>query len=381
MMSWIFWGSLAFLVYTWLGFPLLLALRARLLPRPIEGLPDTDPTPSVTIVFAAYNEEAVIGEKLENLRELDYPPDRIQVIVASDGSSDDTVPRARAHADSRVEILDLPRRGKNHALNAALERATGEIVVFTDADATFAPDALRALVAPFADPQVGAVGGDFRYEPASDDAFRGLGERLHWQLDRTWKRMQSRAGSMTSATGQIYAVRRVLTAPLPEGVMDDVAQSTAAIAAGLRLVLADGAVASGPPALGEGIEFHRKVRNACLGLQAVFYRRALLNPFRTGFYALQLLTHKVLRRLLPLPLFGLLVASASLDGPFFRAALVAQLALHGLALLGLLLHNREIGRLKLLRLPFFLDMVAGAMVAAAVQLAFSRRAARWTPAR
>ena len=135
------------------------------------------------------------------------------------------------------------------------------------------------------------------------------------------------------------------------------------------------------PPLARGSEFHRKVRNACLGLRAVLHRRALLNPFRTGFYALQLLTHKVLRRLLPLPLFGLLLSSALLEGPLFRAAFAAQLALHGLALLGLILHDRAIGRLKLLRLPFFLDMVAGAMVAAAVQLVFSRRAARWTPAR
>ncbi|MBW2498063.1 MAG: hypothetical protein JRF61_12380 [Deltaproteobacteria bacterium] len=176
-------------------------------------------------------------------------------------------------------------------------------------------------------------------------------------------------------------MRRALTLPLPEIVMDGVVQSTAAIAAGRRLVFAEGAVAPGPSGLGEGVDSRRKVRNACRGLRAVFHRRALLNPFRTGFQALQPFTHKALQRLLPLPLFGLLIASAFLEGPLFRAAFVAQLALHGLTLLSLILHDCAIGRLKLLRLPFFLDMLAVAIFAAAVQLALSRRAACWTPAR
>jgi cellulose synthase/poly-beta-1,6-N-acetylglucosamine synthase-like glycosyltransferase len=154
--------------YTWPGFPLLLAMRARLLSRPVEGVAHAEPTPSLRIAFAAYNERSVIREKLESLRELDHPFDGIQIIVASDDSSDATLSPARAYADSRVEILELPRVGKNHALNAALERARAEIVIFTNADAIFAPDALRALVAPFSNPHVGAVGGDLRYAPASE---------------------------------------------------------------------------------------------------------------------------------------------------------------------------------------------------------------------
>ena len=374
----VFWGSLGFLLYTYLGFPLLLAVRAKLFPRPFRRAEDT---PMVTILFAAYNEEAEIVNKLANLRALDYPAERINVVIASDGSTDETASCARAHADERTQVLDLPRGGKNAALNAALELATGDVVVFTDADAMLAPDALRNLVAPLADPEVGAVGGDFHYLVPGEDPARGLGERSYWSVDRSWKQMQSRAGSMTSATGQLHALRRELATPIPDGVMDDVVLSTSAIAVGLRLVFAADAVATSPTAPGEGVEFRRKVRNAILGLRAVAYRRALLNPFRHGFYALQLLSHKVLRRLLPVPLVALLASSAVLDGPVYRTALLVQLAMHTLALLGLVLHRTRLGRLKILRLPFFLDLVASAMAAAFVQLLFAPRTARWTPAR
>jgi cellulose synthase/poly-beta-1,6-N-acetylglucosamine synthase-like glycosyltransferase len=156
----LFWASAMTVAFTYVGAPLLIVARGVLRPRPVRS---ADIEPSVSVVIAARNEAASIGERLANLRSLDYPPDRLEILVASDGSGDATVELARAAATERTVVLDLDRVGKADALNAAIARATGEIVVFSDANSSFAPDAIRRLVAPFADPEVGGVAGNQVY--------------------------------------------------------------------------------------------------------------------------------------------------------------------------------------------------------------------------
>jgi cellulose synthase/poly-beta-1,6-N-acetylglucosamine synthase-like glycosyltransferase len=310
----LFWGSASVVAFTYVGAPLIIFARALLRPRPVVSGPSE---PSVSVVIAARNEAASIGPRLDNLAALDYPPDRLEVVVASDGSEDDTVGIARSRAGEQVTILELDRVGKADALNAAVARTSGEIVVFTDANTSFATDAIRAIVAPFADPTVGGVAGNQVYTSDGQTPGDG-GERSYWDFDRVLKRAESIAGSTVSATGAIYALRRDLVPTIVAGVTDDFYTSTAVVERGYRLVFAPDAIAYEPPSKSANREYGRKVRIMSRGFRGVAARRSLLDPKRTGFYALQLAWHKLARRMMAGPLLFMAVASATLAGAGWR---------------------------------------------------------------
>jgi cellulose synthase/poly-beta-1,6-N-acetylglucosamine synthase-like glycosyltransferase len=374
----VFWLSVAFIGWAYFGFPALLALRA-LLRR--EHTPSSSALPHVSYVIVVHNERAVIDEKLANVEATRYPRERLQVIVASDGSDDGTNERVACHAGATpVELIALPRVGKNAALNEGVGRAKGEVIVFSDADSMLQPDALERLVAPFADPEVGGVGGDYRYET---DVPEGEGERTYWSMDRVWKRLESRGGSMTSATGQIYAIRSEHFEPVPDGVTDDFFVSTGAIVAGRRLHFEPAALAYGPVADSAGAEFRRKVRMMGRGFASLWRRRELLNPARHGFYSLQLFSHKVMRRLVGLPVLAILLTTPWLvDGPpLYQLVIALQLGVHGLALAGWLLRDTARGQSRLFALPLFFDSVNIAGLIAFSNFVRGRQPAGWTPHR
>ena len=203
----LFWGSAGLLLYTYVGFPALVLLRGALARRPYLT---ADVTPDVTVVVAVHNEAEVIGEKIDNLLALDYPPEGLAIVIASDGSDDGTDEIVRARSGRRLRLLSLPRAGKARALNAAVTEAGGEVLVFTDANSIFRPDAVRALVRPLADPAVGGVAGNQVYLSSTSNDASDVGEQGYWNFDRMLKVAQSRAGSVTGATGAIYAIRREL---------------------------------------------------------------------------------------------------------------------------------------------------------------------------
>jgi glycosyltransferase involved in cell wall biosynthesis len=380
MMRGLFGLAAALIAYTYVLFPCLVLLRARVRPRPYRSAPIT---PSVSVLIAAHNEARSIGAKLDNLLGLDYPSDRLQVVVAADGCDDGTDAIARAGGDPRVHVLRLPRLGKAGAINAAVGAATGEILVFSDANSRFGRDALRALVAPLADPQVGAVAGDQRYLADGAEAPVATGAQRDWDLDRAIKRAESRGGNAISATGAIYAVRRELFQPVPPGVTDDFATSTAVIVQGRRLVFAPGAVAFEPVARSGEDEFERKVRVMTRGLNGVVARRELLDPRRHGFYALQLVSHKVLRRLMAVPLAVLAVTSAAeaRRSRAFRALAVAQVALYLAGAAGLALRDGGRTRSRVLALPAYFCLVNLASLRAVWNLVRNRGIDRWEPRR
>lgn len=389
IMAVLFWLATALVVYTYAGFPLLVLARARLRPRPHRM---GDITPPVSVIIAAHDEAASIGQRVDNLLALDYPHDRLEVVIASDGSSDATVAEARRRADPRVRVLDLPRTGKASALNAAVAASSGEILVFSDANTAYAPDAVRQLVRSFADPEVGGVAGNQVYlkakagiGPADAGAATaiGVGERSYWDFDRMVKDAESLGGSVISATGAMYAIRRELFREVPDGVTDDFTTSTRVIAAGRRLVFEPAAMAYEPVAGSSSREYGRKVRIMTRGLRGVAVARQLLDPRRHGFYALQLLTHKVLRRLMAIPLLVILVTSLFLweAGPIYRLALIGQLLVYGIAIIGLLLRDRSAGRKPWFALPAFFLLVNIASLHAAWNLLSGRRIDRWQPAR
>jgi len=374
----LFWAAIALVVYTYVGFPLLVLLHGRLAAKPVR-LADIEPT--VSVVVAAYNEAAAIGAKVENLLALDFPSGRIETIIASDGSDDGTneiVAALAAAAPERLRLLTLPRAGKAATLNAAVGEARGEILVFSDANSMYAPDAVRALVRPFADPAVGGVAGDQRYLEEGADGI-GSGEQSYWSFDRRLKEAESRGGSVVSATGAIYAIRRDLFTPVRADVTDDFYTSTGVVAAGTRLVFSGDAVAYEPVASSGGAEFGRKVRVMTRGLRGVVARRALLNPFRHGFYAVQLLSHKLLRRLMVVPLAALAVTSPLLwgYGALYMAATVAQAVVYGLGLAGLALAGTAAGRIKPLAIPAFFCLVNAAAAKALWNVMRGNRIDRW----
>jgi cellulose synthase/poly-beta-1,6-N-acetylglucosamine synthase-like glycosyltransferase len=370
---WIFWGSLSIIVYSYVGFPLLVALRAWLWPAPVKRATHT---PRVSVVLAAHNEAQVITRKLDNTLALNYPRECLEMVVASDGSDDDTADLVAKYAAPQVKLLRLPRGGKNRALNAAVAAARGEILVFTDADAMFRLDALRHLVAPFSDPQVGGVAGDYRH---ATNVVEGANERSYWDFERRLKGWQSCADSMTSAWGPIYAIRRSLFKPIPAGVTDDYFISAQVLAAHRRLIFEPRAAASGPVATSTQAEFRRKVRIISAGLRGVWEMRALLNPLEYGLLAVQVFSHKLLRRLMVIPLLLLGISAPALwqSGWFYRLITLGQLVLHGAAALGFLLRGTHWGQSKLLRLPFFFDMVYTAAAVALVALLRGARHDMW----
>jgi cellulose synthase/poly-beta-1,6-N-acetylglucosamine synthase-like glycosyltransferase len=376
----LFWSAAGTIAYTYVLFPLVVLLRAALRPRPHET---ADVTPAVTMVIAAHNEAASIGAKLENVLSLDYPDGRLEVVIASDGSDDGTDEIVRGYANRGVRLLSLAREGKAAALNAAVAAAGGEVLVFSDANSMYAPDALRALVRPFADPLVGGVAGDQRYQESGNADAIASGERGYWSLERRLKSAESRAGNVISATGAIYAVRTSLFRPIPVGVTDDFFTSTGVIAQGYRLVFAPDAVAYEPVSQTGEIEFGRKVRVMTRGLRGVVLRRRLLDPSRHGFYSLQLLTHKLLRRTMALPLAATAATAPLLwrRGRLYRAATVGQAAFYALGVCGVLVARRPIGQRKVLALPAFFCLVNLASLQAAWNVIRGRRIERWQPQR
>jgi cellulose synthase/poly-beta-1,6-N-acetylglucosamine synthase-like glycosyltransferase len=217
MFSWIFWSSVGIIIYTYAGFPALLALWAKLRSRKVES--DAAHMPSVSLIIAAYNEETVIEAKLENCYELDYPADRLEVIVAADGSDDQTA--ELASRDPRAKVMFLPeRRGKMAAINRAVAAARGEILVFSDANNMYTRETLKELVAPFADSTVGVVTG----RKAIDDG-RGReldkAEGLYWRYESKIKAWESQIGSVTGVAGEILAIRRDIFHPPPVGTVND----------------------------------------------------------------------------------------------------------------------------------------------------------------
>jgi glycosyltransferase involved in cell wall biosynthesis len=366
---WLFWGSAAPLVYAHAGYPLLAAARGLLRPRPASSGTET---PMVSVIIAAHNEAALIIRKLDNTFALDYPTDKIEVIVASDGSDDATDALVRDYGDPRVRLLALPRRGKNQALNAAAAVAYGDILVFSDADTLLQPDALRRLVAPFADPSVGGVGGEHRYGsgPTAD-------------LKRWLKELQSQADGLTAAEGQLYAIRRSLYRAIPPDVTDDFYASVQVWAAHRRLVFAPGAVAREVARPAPGAELPRKARIVTGSLNGLWRMRALLNPRVYGFYAVQLFSHKVLRRFSVFFWLGLGLSAPRLArrGRLYRAAALAQAGVWGVALAGVALRETPVGRLPPLRRARSFAIDQAATIIALWRIARGRRGDLWTPTR
>jgi len=327
-----FWLCAACVLYTYAGYPLLLMLLARWRSRPVCA--QGPPPRSVSLVIAAHNEEHAVERRLTELTNLlDMSGLRGEVILVSDGSTDGTVPLARAFTKDRVRVLELPERvGKALALNAGCALAEHEIIVFADIRQTWEPDALCLLLENFADPQVGAVSGDLLLRDTSGVL---AGVALYWRYEKFLRRLEGRIQSVVGVTGAISAVRRQLFRPIPAGtLLDDVYWPLQVVLQGYRVIHDRRAIAYDRLPENPRDEFRRKVRTLTGNWQLLTRLPATLHPCRNPIW-LQFVSHKLLRLLVPWALLGSLFTSAVLAGPVYQMAFVFQVTFYLLGLIGL----------------------------------------------
>ena len=375
----IFWLSVAAIGYAYVGYPVLLVVLSRLRPKPVKS---GHWTPSVTVIIAAYNEERDLAAKLENTLALDYPPSQLEIIVTSDCSSDRTDEIARSFATRGVRLhRQEERHGKTAAQNAAVTKARGEIIVFSDATTHYRPDVLRLMIPAFADSSVGCVTGRVIYQDDKDSNV-GSGTQSYWNYEFFLKKHESAVCSLIGVCGCMYAVRASAYIPLYNEACSDFIIATTMVEQGLRAVYVPEAVCTEEPNRQAKKELAARVRIISQTFSDLWRNRAVLNPFRSGFYAVQLWSHKLMRYLVPVFLIAIFFASAFLAtrNAFYAAVFVMQVAFYLAALVSWMLEKLGVTS-GLLALPQYFVITNLASLIAFVKFLTGERYTRWEPSR
>jgi cellulose synthase/poly-beta-1,6-N-acetylglucosamine synthase-like glycosyltransferase len=378
-----FWAVLGCICWTYVGYPLLLAIVSRFRKRDIIS---DSIEPTITLVITAYNEELSIGDKLTNSLALDYPKDKLQILVASDCSNDGTHEIVESFAEQGVELVVLSERGgKTAGQNAATKKARGEIIVFTDASTEFAPQTLRDLVKKFADDRVGCIGAELEY--VSDEGTdTGKGAGAYWRYEKRVKEMEANVSSLIGVSGCLYAVRRSLYSEIAPDMISDFAIASEIYSKGYITVYGRGAVSKEKTLENPKQEFDMRVRVAIRSINALIRYAHMLNPFRYGFFSIQLLSHKVIRYLVPVLLIILMALHVSIvviDTPtqfFYKWLLIPHLAVYVAALLGWLAHSLKI-KIPGIYIPFYFMQANVAAFWAIIRYIQGERKTIWTPIR
>jgi cellulose synthase/poly-beta-1,6-N-acetylglucosamine synthase-like glycosyltransferase len=370
-----FWLSAAALAYTYAGYPLLLLIVSRLRTREVRR---AEFMPSVSVIITAYNEESDLAAKLENTLALDYPRELLEIIVASDCSTDRTDAIARSFSERGVRLVrQLQRLGKTAAQNMAVAEARGEIILFSDATSLYQPDVLRVMMPTFVDPTVGCVAGRLIYvDPAESRV--GRGARSYWGYETFLKENESRIFSLIGASGCLYAVRRSAYVPLYPEACSDFIIATKMVEQGLRAVYEPAAVCTEETNRQTDKELKMRVRVIAQTFTDLWRHRAMMNPFRSGFYAVQLLSHKVMRYAVPLFLIAILATSAILarHSMVYSIVFVAQIGCY-LSTLGAWMLERAGVHSRMLALPQYFALSNLAALIAFYQFLRGERYAYW----
>ena len=378
-----FWVCFAIVAYVYAGYPLLLWLGVfgrRASTQGEDFAAAGEMLPAVSVIVAAHNEQAAIAAKIRNVLASDYPRERMEILIGSDGSSDRTEEIVRGHQSEGVGLISFPQQmGKSAMQNGLVAAASGEILVFSDADCEFGPGALRTLVRHFADARVGLVTAAPRYVNEGETAITH-NESAYLRYESWIREEESRRGILAMASGSLFAMRRLLWRPLDRELGDDFELPLRVAHAGLRNVLERGAVTvTRLSQIDVAAMFRLKVRIISKDFRALREYRALLNPFAFGATAVGLWSHKLLRWLVPYFLLGMLACSALLSAPIYRAAFLLQLAFLGVALLGFLWRGRALGFPWSVPASFCIVNLA-ALLGVWKSLA-GRKSGRWTPVR
>jgi cellulose synthase/poly-beta-1,6-N-acetylglucosamine synthase-like glycosyltransferase len=373
-MEGLFWLSAFGVVYPYAGYPALLWVLGRLVGRGRKPDPETTSFyPSVTMIIPACNEEKRIERKIVNTAALCYPADRLQVLFISDGSTDRTVELIRKQARGMITLVERPvRQGKAAALNAGLEHARHEILVFTDAAIELEPDALRNIVQGFRDPAIGCISGEDKIPESGGEAWYGRYELLV-------RRLESKVHSIVGASGSFYAQRRELCEPFTEGMAPDFLSVIRTVEKGFRAVSEPGAVGTMTSVKDPKQEFERKVRTLIRGMAALFSYARVLNPVRFGVFAVEMLSHKLLRWAVPFFLITALFSSVMLlESPLFFLFATLQIVFYLVALVAFsgwsVVRHSLPGKVAL-----YFTMVNAAILVAWAKYAIGVRQELWTP--
>jgi cellulose synthase/poly-beta-1,6-N-acetylglucosamine synthase-like glycosyltransferase len=376
----VFWICIGILVYVYAGYPLVVYLAGALFPKNINYAEGIEPT--VTILITAFNEEAAIREKLENTLKIDYPSDKLEILVASDGSTDGTDEIVMSMASRGVKLFRQEGRvGKTATQNAAVEQASGEIILFSDATTIYGEDVFKTLLPAFADETVGCVAGRLVYVDHGATTV-GKGARGYWNYETFLKAAESRACSLIGASGCLYAVRRSAYEPMYPEACSDFLICTAIYRKGLRSVFAPDAVCFEETNLHAAHEFRMRIRVISQSLTDLWRNRDMLNPLKSGFFAIELISHKVLRYFVPVILLVLFVSNLlMIQGTvFYRAAFALQTGFYLLAVSGWLL-ERMGKRLSVLAMPLYFVLANVASMVAFFRFIRGERVVKWEPIR
>ena len=375
----VFWASIAALAYVYAGYPLLVYLLSRIAPKPVRrGAIE----PSVTILITAYNEEKAIREKLENTFLIDYPAEKLEILVASDGSTDRTDEIVKEFAARGVRLFRQEGRvGKTVTQNNAVLESTGEIILFSDATTDYRPDVLREILPNFADESVGCVAGKLIYVDDSASSV-GKGAQSYWNYETFLKESESRACSLIGASGCLYAVRKSAYRPMYAEACSDFLICTVIYEQGLRSVYEPRAVCMEDTNRQTGKEMQMRVRVILQTFTDLWRNRRIMNPFRGGFYAVQLVSHKVLRYAVPLFLLLIFVSNAILIpySLFFDVAFAAQAGFYLLAAIGWAFEKAGV-KIGVLAIPHYFVLANLASVFGFYKFLRGERFAAWEPIR
>lgn len=371
----------ALILWVYVGYPLFLLLITRLTPgQPVQRRAITPP---VTLIISAYNEGRVIRKKIENSLALDYPRERLEVLVVSDGSDDDTDAIVGEYKDRGVRLLRMRERGgKTVGLNCAVPQAAGEIIIFSDANALYHPQVVRNLTRNFADPEVGCVTGESRYEIDENSADSTASENLYWRYELALKKMETQVGSLVGGDGAIYSIRKSLFRPLRPEDLSDFVNPLQIVAQGYRNVYEPEAISFEGGAESFEKEFRRKVRIVNRAWRGLWRVRQILNPLRFGFYTVQVISHKLLRWLIPVFMAGAFFANLFLlhYGIIHQVFFVLQLTFYVLAIIGWL-QSRRPAIAKVFYVPYYFCLVNYASLVGIISNYRGQKFAVWNTVR
>jgi cellulose synthase/poly-beta-1,6-N-acetylglucosamine synthase-like glycosyltransferase len=376
----IFWLSVAALFYVYAGYPALVFIVSRIFPKKIKRAAIE---PKVTILITAYNEESAIRRKVENTLEIDYPREKLEILVASDGSTDRTDEIVKEYAaPAGVRLFRQEGRvGKTVTQNNAVERATGEIILFSDATTDYRRDVLRAILPNFADERIGCVAGKLIY--VDDSASNvGKGAQKYWNYESFLKESESAACSLIGASGCLYAVRKTAYRPMYAEACSDFLICTVLYEQGLRSVYEPNAVCTEDTNRQTDKEMRMRVRVISQTFTDLWRNRKMMNPLRSGFYAVELVSHKLLRYAVPFFLLLIYASNAALmpHAPLFETLFLAQNAFYLLAFIGWAFEKMG-ARIGVFAIPHYFVLANLASVFGFYKFLRGERYATWEPIR
>lgn len=373
-----FWTSAFLLFYTFFGYPIFLNVVTRFIRRNLSNNDNEegDELPFVSLLIPVFNEDSVIRRKIENSLSIDYPRSKMEIVVASDGSTDDTNRMISAYSKKEIRIiLYKKRRGKSEVINRTVPKLIGDIVIFSDASAMLETDAIKNIVEDFRDSDVGCVSGKYVLVNG-DESNRGNGEGMYFKYETNIKSKESEFNSILGAHGSLYGIRKKLFKPLKKGTInDDYIIPMQIVDQGFRSVYENSAIAKETARTTVRGEMKRRIRINTGNIQQLFLLRHLLNPLK-GKIAFQFISHKLFRILSPLLIIAMLISSMISEGMFYKFVFVMQLLFYSLGIINYYLEKHNI-KIKILSIPFYFTFGSTAILRGIYNYFFMEREVLW----